>query len=269
MSVALDKIKYFWGAYDGVTAALVDEANKDGIWLSSLCNSATLGLPDAELAGVEVIANTVRTMRRKSNLPIWIDADTGFGGGVALAAATKIFIEARADGICIEDKKSPKRNSFSNYDHQLEEVEIFCEKIKIIRSIRKNSDFKLLARTESLVAGFPTEVALKRCEMFAQAGADIIVIHDKGESPDKIYSFLYKWGKRLPVVLIPTSYTLNDESELKNLGVETIILANQLLRASIFAMREVLNASLNDLIGSSTKPNMIGHNALVRMFEEI
>ncbi|AIF80967.1 phosphoenolpyruvate phosphomutase [endosymbiont of Acanthamoeba sp. UWC8] len=129
MYANLDRIQYFWGAYDGVTAYLTQEAGKDGIWLSSLCHLKTLGLPDAEIAGIEALSNMLRSMRCETTIPIWVDGDTGFNGGVALKSAVKTLIYSGANGLCIEDKQTPKRNSFSSSNQYLEDIDKFCEKL--------------------------------------------------------------------------------------------------------------------------------------------
>lgn len=154
--------RIFWGAYDAVSASIVDEGGGDGIWLSGLCCSAVAGLPDTELAGLGDLLSCLRAVRRATELPVWVDCGTGFGSPANLAVAADDLRRAGAGGICVEDKIFPKRNTFTPVEQFLEDVPAFCRKIEQARKRLDGSGCLVVARTEALSVGESPDAALRR-----------------------------------------------------------------------------------------------------------
>lgn len=257
--------RVFWGAYDAVSATIVDEEGGEGIWLSGLCCSAVSGLPDTELAGLTDLLACLRTIRRSTDLPVWVDCATGFGSPANLAVAADDLRRGGADGICVEDKVFPKRNTFTPVEQSLEDVPAFCRKIEQARKRLDGSGCLMVARTEALSVGEPLDAALRRASAYADAGADALFLANPAKTADKALEFLAAWGGRLPVALLPTSYRLESDVDLDALGVSVVIYANQLLRASVTAMRELFRSSRADLASVTDHAEMVSVAEMLRI----
>lgn len=233
----------FIGAYDAISCILAERAGFEAIWASGLCISAVNGLPDANILSFDVLVSVLRNMRSATTLPILADCDTGYGDFHNAIHVTRELGKAGISGVCIEDKVFPKVNSFSTvHEQELETASRFASKIQAISDHRIDADFLVVARIEALIAGSSIEEALVRADLSAQAGADAIIIHSKKESAEEITSFTRLWGKRLPVIIIPTTYPTITFKEMQELSVSGVIYANQLLRASIHAMSSYLQS---------------------------
>jgi len=235
----------FLEAHNGISALLIEKSKRkiDGIWVSSLTSSAVKGLPDTELLSLEDRVNLVAEIRRVSKKPILVDIDTG-GDERNLPYYVDWFEKAGAWGVVMEDKKYPKQNSLlEGASHKLEEVDIFCEKIK--KAKKKAKNLKIIARLESLIAKRSVYEALIRADAYQEAGADAILIHSKSKvSADEVMEFARKFREKskLPLVAIPTTYTLPKDNPF-----DIIILANQMFRASFRAMKDYLEGKNNNL----------------------
>lgn len=257
--------RIFWGAYDAVSASIVDEGGGDGIWLSGLCCSAVAGLPDTELAGLGDLLSCLRAVRRATELPVWVDCGTGFGSPANLAVAADDLRRAGAGGICVEDKIFPKRNTFTPVEQFLEDVPAFCRKIEQARKRLDGSGCLVVARTEALSVGESLDAALRRASAYASAGADALFLANPARSADRALEFLAAWRGRLPVALLPTSYRLENDLDLDALGVSVVIYANQLLRAAVAAMRGLLRGAQTDRASVTDRAEMVSVAELLRI----
>lgn len=223
----------FLESHSGLSALLVEKSGYDGIWISSLTNAAIRGLPDNELVSLKERVELVEEIKRITTKPILVDIDTG-GFIWHLPYYIKCFRDAGAWGVVIEDKKYPKQNSLLKEGiHELENPELFIEKIKIAKN--NSGDMKIIARLESLIAKHSMEEALDRASKYVGAGSDMILIHSKEEiSCNEVMEFAKRFRKTsdVPLVAIPTTYVLPDEHPF-----EIVIYANQMLRASLKAMK--------------------------------
>jgi phosphoenolpyruvate phosphomutase len=232
----------FLEAHSGISALLVDQSNYDGIWVSSLTHSAVKGLPDNELVSLKERALLVEEMRTVSNKPIIVDIDTG-GAKEHLPFYIKWFSRAGAYAVIMEDKRYPKQNSLlEDGKHSLEEVDIFCEKIKTAK--QNCGEMKIIARLESLIAKHSVYEALIRAEAYLNAGADGILIHSKEKiEATEVMEFADKFREKFPnttLVAIPTNYTLPE-----NHPFDITIDANHLFRASLYGMKKFLEGEKN------------------------
>lgn len=224
----------FIGAYDGLTAKLIEEAGFEGIWSSGLCISASYGLPDASVLSWSQFLERSQEMRRVSSLPILADIDTGFGSPETIGYIIREYIDAGIDGVCIEDKVFPKRNSYFGGEQSMLSAEEFCMKLDAVKSEDKNNELFLVARIESFISGTGLEDALYRADSYYDSGADAILIHSKSWDGKDIESFLKSWEKKCPIVIVPTSYPeAFPEEIMKGIGIDIVIYANQLLRVFV------------------------------------
>jgi phosphoenolpyruvate phosphomutase len=238
-------------AFNGISALLVERSEYDGIWVSSLTQSSSKGLPDNELVSLKERADLVREIRMVATKPIMVDIDTG-GKTEHLKYYIKELKNAGADAVVIEDKKGIKQNSLlSDGKHELEDVDTFCGKIMASKGL-----LKVYARLESLIAKHSVFEALIRAEAYVKAGADGILIHSKEKVEAKeVMEFAEKFREKFDTTLIaiPTTYQLPE-----NHPFDITIDANQMFRASLQGMLNYLDGK-KDLADIETIFNLCGH----------
>ena len=218
----------------------------DGLWESSLTDSATKGLPDASIVGNDSRTHTIDEILNVTTKPIIVDGDTG-GDPAQFEYLVKHLERLGVSGVIIEDKIYPKRNSLDGSAVQeLDDPLVFAEKIECGKDITATEDFMIIARLESLIAGAGLDDALDRAELYIRSGVDGIMIHSRKQDPSEILAFAEAYGslcrrlKRRPaLVCVPTTYNSITDLEFAAKGFNIIIHANHLLRAAYKAMSEV------------------------------
>ena len=232
--------------HSGLSALLVEKSDYAGLWVSSLTHAAIHGLPDNELVPLKERVDLVEEIRRITTKPILVDIDTG-GDIRHLPRYIQWFEKAGAAGVVIEDKKYPKENSLlDNGKHQMEDIDIFCGKIRIAKMASKG--MMIIARLESLIAQRSIYDALIRAEAYVSCGADAILIHSKEKiEAREVMEFAAKFQEKfpdIPLVAIPTTYVLPEKHPFS-----IVIEANQMLRASLKAMQNYIkgNAELAEV----------------------
>jgi phosphoenolpyruvate phosphomutase len=241
-----DSILKIGGAFDAMSAKLVELNNFDAIWAGSFAISATHGLPDASILTMTEFLNVATNMVDSCKIPIIADCDTGFGGPSNVFHLVKKYEKAGVAAICIEDKTFPKQNSLlENGTQELLPERDFVAKIIAAKNAQKDKDFMIIARTESLIANLGIDEAIKRSLAYEKAGADAILIHSKKETPDEVFEFANSWGGNLPLVIVPTTYPQVSIQELKINKIKMIIYANQTLRIAHLAMSKYLKKLSN------------------------
>lgn len=234
-----DHLEFIMEAHNGLSAKIVEEAGFKGIWGSGLTLSASLGVRDNNEASWTQVLDMMEFMSDATTIPILLDADTGYGNFNNVRRLVRKLEQINIAGMCIEDKLFPKTNSFINSEQQpLADVEEFAAKIKAAKDTQQDPDFCVVARVESLIAGWELEEALRRAEAYYLAGADAILMHSKLKTADQILAFLREWKNKCPVVIVPTTYYNTPTSVYEEAGVSLVIWANHLLRASIKAMQQ-------------------------------
>jgi phosphoenolpyruvate phosphomutase len=227
------------GVYDGLSAYVAERAGAQALWVSGLCISASKALPDNETLTYETLIRRLEDVRRGSRLPVLADGNTGFGPQ-AIGHVVRLLESRGIDGLSIEDKAFPRRNSF---DHgagtcALEHPSEYAEKLSRAAAARTSDNFTLVARTEGFIAGEDLDTVLSRAERYCAAGADAIIVHSKSDRADEILQFARAWRNRTPIIVIPTTYPQLSFSVAASAGISGIICANQLMRASMQAAEE-------------------------------
>jgi phosphoenolpyruvate phosphomutase len=177
-----------------------------------------------------------RQMSAATSLPVLADCDSGFGGAMNVAYLVLEYEAAGVAGVCIEDKAFPKMNSFVGGGQVLVPTEDFTTKIDSAVRARKDPDFVIVARTESYIAGCDTDEAIRRCEQYADAGADAILVHSRQSTPAEVFDFMAHWHRSVPVIAVPTTYHSLNLGQAQEAGLSLVIYANQGMRASIEAV---------------------------------
>lgn len=236
-------------AHNGLTGLIVEKTKVekdgkvrefDGMWISSLCDSTAKGKPDIELVDLTSRLNTINDILEVTTKPIIVDGDTG-GQIEHFVYTVKTLERLGVSAIIIEDKTGLKKNSLFGTEVKQTQDTIghFCEKIRAGREARVTSDFMIISRIESLIAKAGMDDAIKRAEAYIEAGTDGIMIHSKEKDGTEIIEFCEKYAKlerRVPLIVVPTSYNFMKEEQLVELGISVIIYANHLIRSAYPAM---------------------------------
>jgi len=220
----------------------------DGIWSSSLTDSTCKGKPDIEAVDLTTRLQDLNSILECTTKPIIFDGDTG--GKIEHFVFTVRTLERHGiSAVIIEDKTGLKKNSLFGTDvlQTQDTIEDFCAKIKAGKNAQITKDFMIIARIESLICGQPVEDALTRAYAYVEAGADGLMIHSKDKTGDDIKEFCITYrsvDKITPIVVVPTTYHHVTEDELNQWGVNVVIYANHMLRASYPAMLKVATTIL-------------------------
>ena len=213
----------------------------DGMWSSSLTDSATKGKPDNSSLDFSSRISSLNDMMDVTSKPLVFDADNG-GQIEHLPFLIRSLERSGTSAIIIEDKVGLKKNSlFKNQTGTKQDrPEIFAKKIKKICASRQSNDFMVIARIESFIVGKGLKDALKRAEIYSKAGADAILIHSKEKTTNEIFAFAKEFRKSKnfkPLVSVPSTYSKVYEKDLIRNKFKLVIYANQLLRAAYPAMQ--------------------------------
>jgi phosphonopyruvate hydrolase len=235
-------------AHNPLSARLAEEAGFDGIWASGFELSAAYGLPDASLLSFTQHLDMTRAMIEQVGIPLVADLDTGYGNAINVLHVVGAYARAGSAAVVIEDKVFPKDTSLlAGGRQELVRTEEFQGKIEAARAAGSGHDLLVIARTEALIADLGMEEALQRGAAYAEAGADLLLIHSKRKTPDEIVAFAERWAGPIPLVIVPTAYPDLTEEKIRALGkVAIVIYANHAVRAAVTAMREVFAAIRRD-----------------------
>jgi phosphoenolpyruvate phosphomutase len=223
----------------------------DGLWESSLTDSAVKGWPDIELLSVDSRLHTIDEILQVTTKPLIVDGDTG-KSPTEFQYLVRRLERLGVSAVIVEDKVYPKRNSLDPTAKQtLEDPTVFAQKLERGKGAAIDSDFMIISRIESLIAGTGLDDALGRAKAYVLAGVDGVMIHSQKSDPTEILAFAEAYGplcerlgRRPPLICVPTTYNLITDQALADHGFNIIIHANHLLRASYKAMQEAARAIL-------------------------
>jgi phosphoenolpyruvate phosphomutase/phosphonopyruvate hydrolase len=235
-------------AHSPLSARLAEEAGFDGVWASGFELSAAYGMPDASLLSYSQHLDMTRAMIEQVALPLIADLDTGYGNAINVGHVVGAYARAGSAAVVIEDKIFPKDTSLlAGGRQELVRTEEFQGKIEAARAAGAGHDLLVVARTEALIADLGIDEALRRGTAYAEAGADLLLIHSKQRTPDEIVEFTRRWPGAVPLVIVPTAYPSLTEEKVRALGkIAVVIYANHGLRAAVAAMREAFAAIRRD-----------------------
>jgi phosphoenolpyruvate phosphomutase len=256
------------GAFDSMSAKLVEINGFDAIWTGSFAISATHALPDASILTMTEFLNVSSNIVESCKIPVIADCDTGFGGPTNVSHTVKKFESAGVSAISIEDKTFPKQNSLlKNGQHKLISEKEFVTKILAAKDAKINKNFMIIARTEALIAELGMNEAIQRANAYENAGADAILIHSKKETAEEVIEFSESWKGNIPLVVVPTTYPTVSIEELIEKKFKMIIYANQTLRASYIAMNDILKEIKNKERISDVKQEMASMEKIFELQE--
>ena len=278
--INVKKIVRILEAHSPLSAMIVENTNVvkknkfyefDGMWSSSLTDSALRGKPDNESVDLSARMNTLNEILSVTTKPIIFDADTG-GRNEHLPYTVKALESAGISAIIIEDKIGLKKNSlFQNQSNAKQDnIKNFCKKIEVAVNAKISDDFMIIARIESFILGKNLNDALKRAEAYSKSGADAILIHSKEKKPNQIIQFSKKFVKskyRKPIVAVPSTYSSTYEKTLQESGVNVVSYANHLLRASYPSMMKVAESILKFERSKEAEKNIIPIKEIISLIK--
>lgn len=260
------KIVRICESHNGLTGLIIENTSVsvnnmkrefDGMWASSLTDSTSKGKPDIEAVDLTTRLHDLNDALEVTTKPVIYDGDTG-GKPEHFVFTVRTLERLGVSAIIIEDKVGLKKNSLFGTDaiQTQDSIESFSAKIRAGKQAQITSDFMIIARCESLIAGKSVDDALERCLAYVQAGADGIMIHSKHRSGEDIKEFCLRFRENepnIPLVVVPTTYNHITEDELAEWGVNVVIYANHLLRAAYPAMVKCAESILTN--GRSLEAN--------------
>jgi carboxyvinyl-carboxyphosphonate phosphorylmutase len=228
------------GAFDSVSARLVEEAGFPAVYMTGFGTSASLiGRPDVGLLTMTEMAGNAGRIAACVDIPVIADADTGYGNPLNVIRTVGAYEAAGVAGIHIEDQVAPKKCGHLE-GKQVIPAEEMAQKIRAAVEARAQPEFVIIARTDArAVEGL--EQALQRGRMYREAGADVLFIEaltSEAEAEAAVRAFpgvplLFNWaegGKSPPISL----------DRLRELGYRIVIFPLSTLLAATGAMRRIL-----------------------------
>ena len=159
------------GAYDGLTAKLVQKAAFTAVYMTGGGTSTAFGYPDYGLLTMSEMVENAGRIADAVDLPVISDADNGYGNELNVFRTIQAFEKAGVAGVHIEDQVFPKRCGHLD-DKELVSLDDYVAKIRAAADARRDKDFVIIARTDSRAQhGF--EEAVRRCNAALEAGADV------------------------------------------------------------------------------------------------
>ena len=248
-----DKLVVAPGAYDGMTARLIQQAGFDLVYMGGALTSATHGLPDYGITTMtEIVANASR-ISGAINVPLICDADTGYGNELNVTRTVHEFERHGIAGIHIEDQVFPKRCGHLA-GKQVVPIEDFVSKIRAAVAARRDPDFLLIARSDA-IAPLGFEAAIARVNAAIEAGADMAFI-DAPQTMDQVR--LIPQMVKGPCLLNIVSGGKTPDIDLdmaQEMGYKLVILSSLMIFAALKAFDDVLQtvkATRKPPAGSST-----------------
>jgi methylisocitrate lyase len=242
------------GAFNPLSAKLIERKGFDGVYVSGAVLSADLGLPDIGLTTLTEVAGRSRQVARATELPVIADADTGFGEPMNVARTVQELEDAGVAGLHVEDQVNPKRCGHLD-GKQVVDVDDAVHRVRAAATARRDPDFLVMARTDvRAVDGI--DAAVDRARRFVDAGADAVF-------PEALKSLAeYETLRRavdVPLLANMTEFgktPLFTVTQLADVGVNLVIWPVSLLRMAMGAAERALDGLMAEGTLESQLPHM-------------
>ncbi len=240
--LATGKLLRFPGAFNPLSAMLIQDKGFEGVYISGAVLSADLGLPDIGLTTLTEVAHRASQITRMTDLPAIVDADTGFGEPMNVARTVQALEDAGVAGLHIEDQVNPKRCGHLDGKAIVDE-ETATKRIRAAATARRDPNLLIMARTD-IRAVDGLQAAADRAKALVDAGADAIfpeAMRDLSE-----FETIRK-AVDVPVLANMTEFGKSDlftTEQLANVGINIVIYPVSLLRLAMGAAERGLDALL-------------------------
>lgn len=235
------------GVYDALSALLVAEAGFEAAYLSGASIAYTqLGRPDLGLVSAKEVADTIARIHERTDIPLIVDADTGFGNALNVQRTVKTFERAGASAIQLEDQQLPKRCGHLA-GKSLVSLSEMAGKVRAAVDARASEHTLIIARTDAIaVEGF--NAALERAEAYLDAGADILFI-EAPQDMAQMNAAAARFAGRAPLLanMVEGGRTpMRTLDDLSGAGYRLVITPGALVRALAFMARDFLSTLKTD-----------------------
>ncbi len=233
------------GAANALSARLIEDLGFEAVYITGAGVSNTFyGLPDLGFIGAVDMVQHTTAVRQAVDLPIIVDADTGFGSALNVHYTVRALERAGANGIQLEDQIMPKKCGHFSGKEVVSRAEA-TERIRAAVDAKLDPNFQVIARTDSR-AELGLDEALERASRFIEAGADVVFI-EAPESRAEIETVMARFD--VPQVLnlvIGGKTPVIDLAEAQALRCGMVLYANIALQASVAGMQLALAALKRD-----------------------
>lgn len=240
------------GAFNPLSARLIERKGFEGVYISGAVLSADLGLPDIGLTTQTEVASRSAQIARMTDLPALVDADTGFGEPMNVARTVQALEDAGVAGLHIEDQVNPKRCGHLD-GKQVVDEDTALKRIRAAVDARRDGNLLIMARTD-IRALEGLAAAIDRAKALVDAGADAIF----PEAMADLSEFeAVRSAVDVPVLANMTEFGKSDlftVDQLRDVGVNIVIWPVSLLRLAMGAAERGLDQLLSE---GSLKP-MLG-----------
>ena len=234
----------FPGAFNPLSAMLIEKQDFDGVYISGAVMSAELGLPDIGLTTLSEVRARAEQISRMTALPTLVDADTGFGEATNMARTIQELETAGVSVIHIEDQVNPKRCGHLDGKAVVDESTA-VQRISAAVNARLDESLMIMARTD-MRATDGLDAAIERMRALEDAGADLLF-------PEALTSLeeyrIVKSATKVPILANMTEFgktELFTKAQLAEVGVSVIIYPVTLLRSAMGAAERTLMALKRD-----------------------
>ncbi|WP_302410223.1 isocitrate lyase/PEP mutase family protein [Comamonas kerstersii] len=227
------------GAFNALSAKVIEDLGFEAIYVTGAgVTNMWLGMPDQGFMGLTDIADHTARIRDTVQVPLLVDADTGFGNAVNTYHTVRTLERAGADCIQLEDQVSPKRCGHFNGKDVIATSEMLG-KIKAAVDARRDSATLIMARTDAAaVHGF--EAAIERAQAFEEAGADILFV-EAVTTAEHVRALPQRLqAPQLMNMVIGGKTPIFNADELGALGFGFVLYANAALQGAVAGMQKCL-----------------------------
>ena len=229
------------GVYDALTALMVEQAGFDCAYVSGASVSFTrIGRPDLGLTTLTEVADTVGNMRERTDIPLVVDADTGFGNALNVRRSVRLLERMGATAIQLEDQTLPKRCGHLAGKSMVSTAEM-VGKLKAALDARHDEGTLIVARTDAIAID-GIDAAIDRGHAYIDAGADVLFVEAMPERP-VMARVGRELGGRIPLLanMVEGGKTpLTPADELAELGFRLVIYPGAMVRVISYAAAEYL-----------------------------
>jgi 2-methylisocitrate lyase-like PEP mutase family enzyme len=227
------------GAFNALSARVIADLGFEAVYVTGAgVTNMSMGLPDQGFMGLAEIADHTARIRDAVELPLIVDADTGFGNALNVRHTVRTLERAGADCIQFEDQVAPKRcGHFSG--KEVLSTEEAVSKIKAAVDARRDPDLLIPARTDACAThGF--DAAIERAGRMSEAGADLLFV-EAVTRPEEVRALPQRLPRpQLMNMVIGGRTPIFDADELARLGFAIVLYANAALQGALAGMNRVL-----------------------------
>ncbi|WP_255951127.1 isocitrate lyase/PEP mutase family protein [Streptomyces odontomachi] len=228
------------GAPNALTARVAEDAGFEAVYVSGAgVTNTLLGMPDLGLLSLPELAGQVAAMADAVEVPLVVDADTGFGNALGVQRTVRTLERAGAAAIQIEDQVSPKKcGHFAGKD--IIGTAEMVGKIHAAVDARRDDDLVIIARTDAAAVD-GIAAACARAAAYAEAGADVLFVEAPTSREEMLQITRDVPGRHVANMVEGGLTPLLPRKELADLGFSIALYANAAMRGAVLGMRTVLD----------------------------